>query len=73
MYVFIAHRLKVKLVNYYKSVFDMPIRLPRLLKRNKKHKKTTIGNNKMGCTQSKSTSGAVCTTSDGLSKGKFVL
>ena len=27
----------------------------------------------MGCTQSKSTSGAVCTTSDGLSKGKFVV
>ena len=57
------------LVNHTNS--DMPIRLPRLLKRNnKKNKKTTIDNNKMGCTQSKATSGAVA--SDGLSKGKFV-
>ena len=56
------------LVNHTNS--DMPIRLPRLLKRNKKNKKTTIDNNKkMGCTQSKATSGAVA--SDGLSKGKF--
>jgi len=49
----------------------MPLGLPRLLKRNKKDKKTIdINNNKMGCTQSKATSGAVA--SDGLSKGKFV-
>ena len=50
----------------------MPIRLPRLLKRNKNNKKTIIETNKMGCTQSKSTSGAVCTASDGLSKGKLL-
>ena len=47
----------------------LPIRLPRLLKRNNKKDKKTIDNNKMGCTQSKATSGAVA--SDGLSKGKF--
>ena len=45
----------------------MPLRLPRLLKKKKKNKKTKD----MGCTQSKATSGAVA--SDGLSKGKFVL